>query len=104
MEFQMVTVVTKPSMERNRTLGKLISYLEENGLQLYSTSPKVQLSLSEIKDAYSLMGLDFFEEEESWEIGSGYSFVFSFIAEDAHEIVDRIFPHRRFPIIYVKKK
>ena len=102
---QTVTVVTKPSMERNRSLGRLISFLEERGLQLNTAGPKIQLSLPELKDTYSLMGVDFCEEEErSWEIGSGYSFVFSFTSEDAHSVIDSLSPHKYFPVIYVKKR
>ena len=102
--MQTVVIVTKPSMEKNRVLGKLISYLEDHGLQFTQANHRMQLSLSDIKYTYSLMGIDFCDsEEQSWEIGSGYSFVLTFIAPDAHKIIDTIAPQKHFSVIYIKK-
>jgi len=101
---QIVSIVTKPRMEEDKEVGLLITYLEQAGFRLSYVAPRVKLGLPAIKDLYAIIGMEMTEKDErSWSSESGFSFVFSFYADDGHNLIEQIAPQKKFPVVYIKK-
>ena len=104
-----ITVIIKPQAASSGRVGEILSFFEMNGFRLLHSVQKVSLGRLEVKDCYSLIGLNFTEsDEESWGLlyDSETDPVFSFVLEReyAHKKVDELEPHRTYPLIYIKKK
>lgn len=108
--LQQVTLVTKPKMATKKLTGKMISRMEMAGFELFNNLPARIFTKHEIEDMYNLMGSPFTREEKnSWGFektsrldSSGKSFVFTFEAEDGHNIMDTLNINGHYPVIYIK--
>ena len=99
--------MTKPMLTKMRRMGQLISCMESE-FELISTPPSMQVSISEIKDMYDMIGKEFTDEEqESWEFNtesgkSGRVFTLIFEREGGHAVIKAMNIPEQYPAIYVK--
>ena len=106
--MEKVTIIAKPRASKERLIGKIISQMESNGLELTDTVPKISLKRRDIKELYDLIGVELTDAEEvEWcmlehtTTDPVFSFVFSGIG--AHEKIDNMKLHKEYPVIYVKR-
>ena len=105
-----MTIMTKPKMMTNGTIGRMISLVEDAGFHLVNTLSPKSFTYNEIRDMYDLAGRPFNTHERStWEFenGSMYEetgivFTFTFEAEDGHELIRFIDLVESYPVIYIK--